>query len=65
MVDKRISKGRRHTSYYIKVMPWGHHYDTEEITVDYQKYNRVAVGETVEIDLKNGLFGIPWYYIDK
>ena len=65
VVDKRISKGRRHTSYYIKVMPWGHHYDTEEITVDYPKYNRVAVGETVEIDLKNGLFGIPWYYIDK
>lgn len=65
VVDKRIrrsSKGRK--TYYIKVTPWGHHYDKEEISVAESQYNEIQIGQTVKIDLKEGLFNIPWYYIE-
>lgn len=65
VVNKRISKGRRSTSYQVEVTPWGHHHDTEEITVSRIQYNKIEVGEKVKIDLKEGLFGIPWYYLEK
>jgi hypothetical protein len=64
VVDKRISKGRRSTTYYVKVAPWGHHYDKEEISVASSQYNEIQIGQMVKIDLKKGLFNIPWYYIE-
>ena len=65
MVDKRVhkgSKGRR--SYYVKVTPWGHHYDKEEISVSSDQFDDIQIGQTIKIDLKKGLFNIPWYYIE-
>ncbi len=64
VLDKTISKGRRHTTYYIKVTPWGHHYDPEKISVPSSQYYKIQVGQTVKIDLKKGLFNISWYYIE-
>lgn len=64
VIDKHISKGRRHTTYYVKVMPWGHHYDPENISVAPSQYNEIQIGQTVKIDLISGLLGIQWYYID-
>lgn len=65
VVDKRISKGRRgRTTYYVKVNPWGHHYDKEEISVASSQYDEIQIGQTIKIDLKKGLFNIPWYYIE-
>jgi hypothetical protein len=65
VVGKRISKGRRSTTYHVKVTPWGHHYDREEISVPSSQYNEIRIGQTVKIDLKKGLFNIPWYYIER
>lgn len=65
VVDKRISKGRKHTTYYVKVTPWGHHYDKEEITVSSSHYDEIQIGQSVKIDLKKGVFNIPWYYIER
>lgn len=64
VVDKRISKGRSGSkTYYVKVNPWGHHYDKEEISIASSQYDEIQIGQTVKIDLKKGLFNIPWYYI--
>ncbi|WP_207492638.1 hypothetical protein [Aridibaculum aurantiacum] len=65
VLDKHISRGRRSTSYYVKVAPWGHHHDIEKISVSYSQYNALQPGELVEIDRQEGLFHIPWYYINK
>jgi hypothetical protein len=65
VVDKRVhkgSKGRR--SYYVKVTPWGHHYDKEEISVSSDQFDDIQIGQTIKIDLKKGFFNIPWYYIE-
>jgi hypothetical protein len=65
VVDKRISKSSKgRETYYIKVTPWGHHYDKEEISVASSQYDEIQIGQTVKIDLKEGLFNIPWYYIE-
>jgi hypothetical protein len=66
VLDKRInrgSKGRR--TYFIKVAPWGHHYDKEEIKVGSTQFAEINTGDTVSIDLKKGLFNIPWYFIER
>lgn len=66
VVDKRVHKGRKgRRTYYVKVTPWGHHYDKEEISVSSVLYDEVQIGQTVKIDLKQGLFNIPWYYIER
>ena len=65
VIDKRISrssKGRR--TYYVKVKPWGHHYDAESITVSSEEYEQYQINDKVEVEYKEGLLGIPWYYLD-
>lgn len=64
VIDKSISKGRRHTTYYLRVEPWGHHRDAENISVATNQYNETEIGQTVSIDYKEGLLNIPWYYIE-
>jgi hypothetical protein len=65
IIDKRTHRGSKgRISYYIKVTPWGHHYDTEELTVTNEKFNVLQIGQTINIDLREGLFNIPWYYIE-
>ncbi|MBS7786177.1 hypothetical protein KIH23_02615 [Flavobacterium sp. CYK-55] len=64
ILEKRISKSRKNTSYYVRVTPWGHHYDSEEISVAPSQYQALQTGQTVKIDLKKGVFNIPWYEIE-
>jgi hypothetical protein len=64
VLNKKINKSRRSTAYYVKVAPWGHHYDQEEISVSRNQYDELELGDKIKIDLKKGLFDIPWYYIE-
>ncbi len=65
IIDKRMHKGSKgRKTYYVKVLPWGHHYDVEEIKVSQSEYDHYTVNETVKIDYKEGLLGIPWYYLE-
>jgi hypothetical protein len=66
VLDKREHRGRKgRRSYYLEVAPWGHHFDKEEIKVTLSQYNETNLGDTVSIDLKEGLFNIPWYFIER
>ncbi len=65
VIDKHISrssKGRRW--YYVKVKPWGHHYDAENISVSSEEYEQYHINDRVEVEYKEGLMGIAWYYLD-
>lgn len=64
VIDKSISRGKRHTTYYLKVEPWGHHHDPENISVAPAQYHDTEIGQSVAIDYMEGLLGIPWYYIE-
>jgi hypothetical protein len=60
VLDKRVYRGK-HIRRYVKIAPWGHHYDTEEIRVGKEQYDELNVGDSIAIDLKQGLFNIPWF----
>ena len=65
VIDKHTHRGRKGSrTYYVKVTPWGHHYDPENISVPYDQYERIQIDEKVKIDLQDGLFGIQWYHIE-
>lgn len=64
IIDKNTSRGRRgRISYYIKVAPWGHHYDKEKIRVSAEQYKTMQIGDNAEIALRKGVFNIPWYNV--
>lgn len=65
IIEKHIRKGTKgRKTHYIKVLPWGHHYDAEDIKVSTSEYERYSVSDKVNIDYKEGLLGIPWYYLE-
>lgn len=65
IIDKHSSRSRKGSrSYYVKVKPWGHHYDAENIRVSSQEYEQYSINDSVKIDYKEGLLGIPWYYLE-
>ncbi|WP_462254589.1 hypothetical protein [Ferruginibacter sp.] len=65
VLEKTISRSRRSTTYYVEVAPWGHHYDKERISVSATQFAELNIGDKINIDLKKGLFNIPWYYIER
>ncbi len=65
VLNKKVSKRRRSTTYYVEVAPWGHHYDKEKIAVPRDQFYELEVGNMIDIELKEGLFNIPWYYIKR
>jgi len=64
VIEKTVSRSRRSTIYYIKVQPWGYHREAEKIKVSADRYREIEPGQTVAIDYREGLLGIPWYYIE-
>ena len=65
IIDKHISRGRKgRKTYYVKVQPWGHHYESENMKVSRDEYESYYINESVKIDYKKGLLGISWYYLE-
>lgn len=66
VIDKHISRSRKGGRYYyVRVKPWGHHYDAEDISVAREEYEEYQINDKVAVEYKEGLLGIPWYYLDK
>ena len=63
VVDKSIYSGK-HTSYYLQVEPWNKNIDDNKIKVPKNQYDQTKVGDTVNVDSKQGLLKIAWHYIE-
>ncbi|HEY9197637.1 MAG TPA: hypothetical protein VIM77_15280 [Mucilaginibacter sp.] len=61
VLSQRVSTGK-HTSYDLTLSKWGEK-ESEETEVSKSLYYRVKVGDTVYVNLKPGLFKMPWYYV--
>lgn len=59
---KRISTGKS-TNYYLRLAPWGRFAGEEEVRVARLFYDSTQTGEQVNIHLKKGKWGIPWFWI--
>ena len=65
IIEKNIRRGTKgRKTHYVKVLPWGHHYDAEDIKVSASEYETYSVSDKVNIEYKEGLLGIPWYYLE-
>lgn len=62
IVSKRISSGKS-TEYYLELSPWGSRQETEDVSVNTSLYEKMKVGEMVDVNVKEGLVGIPWYFV--
>lgn len=63
VVDQRISRGSRSTSYYLTLRDWGPYHPSKGISVSKSVYQLMPVGTPVMVYLKKGTFNIPWFYI--
>ena len=62
VVSKEISSGKT-TTYYLVLNPWGPRTKPERVTVTQYEYETTDEGETVEIYLKRGQLGVPWFFV--
>ena len=60
VVDMHTSSGKR-TSYYIKFAPGGPFPEGDQVSVSSGTYESVQVGDQIEISMRSGLLGVPWY----
>lgn len=63
VLDKNTARSRHHTSYRLKLAPWGKRKSAERTEVSKSMYQRTAVGSQVRIFLKRGKFNIPWFFV--
>jgi hypothetical protein len=62
VLDKRISSGKS-TSYYLELSPWGQQDEIDEVSVGKGLYNRIEIGDEVNIYFRNGKLEIPWFIV--
>ncbi len=63
VVARRISRGRKHTSYYLTVSPWIDGRYSEEISVPSSTYGWHEEGSTVLIGVRQGSLEMPWFFV--
>lgn len=64
ILDMRIDSGKT-TLYYIELEPWGPVTENEEVSISKSLYQRLRVGESVNIYLMNGKMNIPWFSVEE
>jgi len=60
-IDKHIYRGKKHTSYFVTVKPWGHHREIEDIRITSSQYFKIQPGDLIQINYHEGLLGIKWF----
>jgi hypothetical protein len=60
VTGKRVSSGKS-TTYHLTLSPWGPVTRPEDIQVPFRFYGAVAVNEKLELLLRPGRLGYPWF----
>lgn len=63
VIGKRVYSGKKHTSYYLKVSPWGPRSAAEDVEVSNSIYQSRNVGDQVRVFVRQGVLSIPWFYV--
>ena len=51
------------TTYHITISEWRENHSSENVSVTSSFYDNAPVGSKVNVNLKQGVFNVPWYYI--
>jgi hypothetical protein len=62
ITDMHINSGKS-TTYHIELKPWGPVTKDEDVSISKSLYERLAVGDSVNIYLMEGKMNIPWFTI--
>lgn len=62
VIDKEVSSGKS-TTYYLNLKPWGPRTEPERVSVTRDEYEATDKGDKVDIYLRQGLLGTPWFYV--
>jgi hypothetical protein len=62
---KYISKNRTSKSYEIEIQPWASHTEFEVKSVRFETYERLNIGDPIEILEYSGFFGMSWFKVGK
>lgn len=63
VLHKHVSSGK-HTSYDLRLPPWGPVAEAQEVDVGQELYGEVEVGDVVCAHLRPGALGARWYVVD-
>ena len=63
VLSKRSTRGRKSTTWYLHVMPWGPQTNPDDISVSRPLYTSVSPGQSVCIRLASGTLKIRWYVV--
>jgi len=63
VVGKRISTGRYSNTYYLELAAWGRFEEGHDVDVSKEMYNTINRGDTVNVFLRQGKLGVPWYWV--
>lgn len=64
VIDHHVTHGKS-TTYHLILGEWGEHHKEDNISVSSSFYDQVQVGSQLKVDLKKGVFNIPWYYVEQ
>ncbi|WP_299469545.1 PH domain-containing protein [Mucilaginibacter sp.] len=62
-ITDKSSGGKSTTVYHVKLSSWAMNDIPSEVKISREFYNQAFIGANVHIQVKKGLFKIPWYYI--
>ena len=61
----RDSSGKQMSTYKLELEPWGPQTRRSFVEVGPGTYRRAEEGQQVEVKLRAGRLGLPWYYLDE
>lgn len=64
-IDRKHVQHGRNSSYWLHLSPWGRYQNGMSLSVESSFYRSVSTGDTVDVLLHPGQFGIQWYEITK
>ncbi|MCB0707624.1 MAG: hypothetical protein KDC34_20050 [Saprospiraceae bacterium] len=66
VLDKKEGNTRKsRRRYSVTIAPWKDHKEKEKMYIPQTQFESVEIGDTLMVNLKKGVFGIPWYYVRK
>ncbi|MEO7990599.1 MAG: hypothetical protein ABI663_13720 [Chryseolinea sp.] len=63
IANKQITNGTKSTTYHLYLNAWGSKEGKDHVTVTADQYDTSTIGDNVDIELKSGWLGTPWYSI--
>lgn len=64
VLHKHVSSGK-HTSYDLRLAPWGPVGEEQEVDVGSALYDEVEIGDLVCVQLRPGALGVRWFVVDR